>query len=114
MDLKCPGRRHVRTEPVVQSGPADPARDEVKFVLADRADYEWSRGVIRDYTLEKRCRRCCCRRFPRALRLEDLAAWMLEDALPARLQLQRTKSSCRPTGASVIPVKMRIVKTVYF
>ena len=86
VDLKCPGsgeERRNRWENLT----ALTARDEVKFVIADRADYEWTRGVIRE-----RLRGC-----PAALLLSpvhgklapaDLVAWMLEDRLPARLNLQ--------------------------
>jgi hypothetical protein len=99
MDLKCPGSGMCDRNLWSNLDLLDPARDEVKFVLADRADYEWSRAVIRDYTLEKRCAAVLLSALSGALPLEDLAAWMLEDALPARLQLNCTKSSGRPTGA---------------
>ncbi|HRZ16196.1 MAG TPA: radical SAM protein [Candidatus Hydrogenedentes bacterium] len=91
MDLKCPGSGMCERNLWSNLDLLDPARDEVKFVLADRADYEWSRGVIRDYTLEKRCAAVMLSAVSGALPLEDLAAWMLEDALPARLQLQLHK-----------------------
>jgi 7-carboxy-7-deazaguanine synthase len=62
-------------------------RDEVKLVLVDRADYEWARGLLREG------------RVPAGVPVllspahgtldpKDLAAWMLEDGLHARLQIQ--------------------------
>ncbi len=87
MDLKCPGSgmSHRNHWPNLEF--LDPKRDEVKFVIADRNDYEWSRGVIRRYTLEKRCAAVLLSPVWGRLNLEELAAWMLGDALPARMQL---------------------------
>jgi len=89
VDLKCPG-----------SGEEDrnlwsnldrlTSRDEVKLVLADRADYEWARAVVRERLAG---RPPAVLLSPAWGRLEpaDLAAWMLEDRLPARLNLQQHK-----------------------
>ena len=86
MDLKCPG-----------SGMADRNRwenlarlkraDEVKFVIADRADYEWTRAVIRDRDLPRRCG-VLLSPVHGAIDPRTLAGWILADALPVRLQLQ--------------------------
>jgi len=64
--------------------------DEVKFVLADRSDYEWAKGIVEEYFLMKRAKVI----FSPAqgfLPLRDLAGWILEDGLELRLgfQLQR-------------------------
>ena len=61
--------------------------DEVKFVLCDRADYEWARSVVEEYRLRVRCR---VDFSPVAGRLDPapLAAWMVEDRLDVRFQLQ--------------------------
>src|SRR5450631_4486846 len=53
MDLKCPGSgesHRNRWENLEHIGP----RDELKFVLADRADYEWMRDVVRERRLADR------------------------------------------------------------
>jgi len=86
VDLKCPG-----------SGEADrnlwenlavlTARDEVKLVIADRADYEWARGVIRERLAGGEAA-VLLSPVHGALPPADLVAWMLEDRLPARLNLQ--------------------------
>jgi 7-carboxy-7-deazaguanine synthase len=64
--------------------------DEVKFVIAGRADYEWSRDVARDRKLFDRCPVL----FSPAhgvLEPGELARWILQDGLPARVQVQLHK-----------------------
>lgn len=90
MDLKCPGSGEVeanRWENLDHLGP----RDEIKFVLADRRDYEWARDVIRDRRLADSGRPLLFSPVHASLNPADLAAWILEDALPVRLQLQLHK-----------------------
>ncbi len=66
------------------------ARDEVKFVLADRADYEWSRDLVRARGL---CGRCAVLFSPvhGVLDAGALGRWILEDGLDVRLQVQLHK-----------------------
>ncbi|MCK5145785.1 radical SAM protein [bacterium] len=64
--------------------------DEVKLVLSDRADYEWARSIIYKYALHKRSNTLLSVVAGR-LNPEDLAAWILEDELEVRLQLQMHK-----------------------
>lgn len=61
--------------------------DELKFVLLDRADYEWSRDMVRR---ERLAERCPVLFSPVHGRLDpaDLARWILDDSLPVRLQIQ--------------------------
>jgi 7-carboxy-7-deazaguanine synthase len=65
------------------------AQDEVKLVLADRADYEWARELVRD----PRLREATVLFSPVHGRLDAgaLGRWMLEDGLRARLQIQLHK-----------------------
>ncbi|MBI1302200.1 MAG: radical SAM protein [Phycisphaera sp.] len=76
--------------------------DEVKFVVVDRADYEWARGVMREHRLAERCRAVLMSpAFPQKKGLEilgcpgldprALAEWILEDRLPVRQQTQLHK-----------------------
>ena len=86
MDLKCPGsgeEGHNRWENLRHLG----REDALKFVVADRPDYLWARDVIRQRGLEERCE-LFLSPVHEALKPEVLAAWMLEDRVPARLQLQ--------------------------
>lgn len=90
MDIKCPG-----------SGMTDrmdwsnierlTERDEVKFVLTDRADYEWAKGIIEKYDLPSRCRQVLISPITNGLMPRDVAEWMLRDGLRARFQLQLHK-----------------------
>ena len=63
-------------------------RDEVKFVVRDRIDYEYARRVIEQYRLERRCAAVLVSPVHAIMPAKDLAEWMIADRLPARLQLQ--------------------------
>lgn len=75
-------------------------RDEVKFVLGSRVDYEWARSVIREHGLESRTRILLSVVFG-ALEPRHVVAWMLEDGLRARFQLQLHKFIWGPTAQGV-------------
>mgnify|MGYP001229765403 FL=1 len=66
------------------------ARDELKFVLADRADYEWARQIIDEYQLAERCP-LLVSPVQGALDPRQLAEWVLADRLPVRFQMQLHK-----------------------
>jgi len=65
-------------------------KDQVKFVLCDRADYEWAREQVARHGLAERCQVLFS---PSEGQLEPsrLAEWILEDRLPVRFQLQLHK-----------------------
>ena len=65
-------------------------RDQIKFVICDRRDYEWSRDTLRDMQLSGRCEVLFS---PSHGQLDPalLAGWILEDQLPVRLQIQLHK-----------------------
>jgi 7-carboxy-7-deazaguanine synthase len=90
MDLKAPGSgesHRNRIENIALLG----ARDEVKVVLADRADYEWARGMVTEHRLDAKVRAVLFSCVFGELEPNALAAWILEDQLPVRLQLQMHK-----------------------
>jgi len=73
---------------------------EIKFVIADRRDYEWARDAVRARGLASR--------FPvlfspvfGELPYEQLAAWILEDRLPVRFQAQLHKHIWDPARRGV-------------
>ncbi len=66
-------------------------RDEVKFVLADRVDYEWARAAIDQHDLASRAGHVLLSPVWNELDPKSLAQWILQDALPARLQVQLHK-----------------------
>lgn len=89
LDVKCPGsgmtdRMHWPNLEYVT------AKDEAKFVLASRADYEWARGIVAQYCLAERCTVLFSPVFG-SLDLRQLAEWILADRLPVRFQLQMHK-----------------------
>jgi 7-carboxy-7-deazaguanine synthase len=67
------------------------ASDEVKFVLADRTDYEWARTQIAELDLVRRVQAVLLSPVHGQLEPSALARWMLEDGLSATLQLQLHK-----------------------
>jgi 7-carboxy-7-deazaguanine synthase len=64
------------------------ATDEAKFVIADRADYEYARGVVTRHDLASRVACVLFSPVHGVLPPADLAGWVLGDRLPVRLQLQ--------------------------
>jgi 7-carboxy-7-deazaguanine synthase len=100
MDLKCPGSGEAHRN--LWSNLAHlTTRDEVKFVLCDRADYEWARHVIRSRDLASRVGAILISCAFGRLEPARVAAWMLEDRLPARLQLQLHKYIWPPDARGV-------------
>jgi 7-carboxy-7-deazaguanine synthase len=64
------------------------SHDEVKFVIQDRADYEYACDVLRRYDLAARARAVLFSPVHGVMDPKVLAAWILHDGLPVRLQLQ--------------------------
>ena len=95
MDLKCPGSGEVARN-LWSNLDHLTARDEVKFVVGDRADYEWARAVIVERGLGDRVRDGSLNALLispvwDATDLEELARWILKDGLPVRFQTQLHK-----------------------
>jgi 7-carboxy-7-deazaguanine synthase len=100
MDLKAPGSGESarnRWSNLEHLG----TRDEIKFVLADRADYEWMRAVIRDRDLKALTPNLLASTVFGKLAPKDLVAWVLEDGLPVRVQLQLHKYIWSPDATGV-------------
>jgi 7-carboxy-7-deazaguanine synthase len=100
MDLKCPGSGEAERNRWSNLNHLS-ARDEVKFVISDRADYEWTRAVIAEHALARRVNAVLLSPAFGRIDPATLAAWMLEDRLPARLQLQIHKYIWSPTARGV-------------
>jgi 7-carboxy-7-deazaguanine synthase len=66
------------------------SRDQLKFVVCDRADYEWSRDRVRTERLEARCQVLFSPSYQQ-LAAGQLANWILADRLPVRFQIQLHK-----------------------
>lgn len=89
MDLKAPGSGEVAGNRMSNIHWLSES-DQIKFVIADRADYEWSCKQLSDYQLVDRCGLLYSPVWGE-LAPEQLAAWILEDRLPVRMQLQLHK-----------------------
>jgi len=97
VDLKCPGSGEAERNRWENLGRLT-VTDEVKFVVADRADYEWAREVIRREALGDRVGAVLLSPVwgdPALVR--GIAEWLVEDRLPARLQVQLHKVVWSPT-----------------
>lgn len=90
VDLKAPGSGEVARN--LWSNLAHiSARDQLKIVIADRADYEWARACVIEHGLPARCQVFFSPVYAK-LEPRDLAEWILADRLPVRFQLQLHKS----------------------
>lgn len=100
MDLKTPdsgecGRNRYENIPLLTK------RDEVKFVLGTREDYEWAREQISRFDLASRCGAVLLSTVFSKLEPKLVVDWMLEDGVPARFQLQMHKFIWDPTTKGV-------------
>ncbi len=66
------------------------ARDEIKFVLADEADYQWAKQKLEEFHLTQHCG-VLFSPVQGQLAPKDLAQWILRDRLPVRMQVQLHK-----------------------
>lgn len=100
VDVKCPGsgeshRMHWPNLDLVAP------HDEVKFVIKDRADYEYARDVVRRYDLGARVAAALFSPVHGVQEPKALAEWILADKLPVRLQLQLHKYVWDPKARGV-------------
>jgi 7-carboxy-7-deazaguanine synthase len=100
IDVKCPGSGEAARNDWTNLD-ALAAHDEVKFVIADRADYEFARDVIERHRLAERTAAVLISPVHDVLAPQTLSEWMLADHLPARLQLQLHKYIWAPTTRGV-------------
>lgn len=89
MDIKTPGSGEAAKNRLENIGYLT-AHDQVKFVICDRADYEWSKQVMAEQRLAGRCEVLFS---PSAQQLpaRQLADWIVSDRLPVRFQIQLHK-----------------------
>ncbi len=66
------------------------AKDEIKFVLCSREDYDWAKKILDQYKLTEKCHVLFSPVYQK-LNATDLGNWILEDQLPVRLQIQLHK-----------------------
>ena len=100
VDLKCPdsgecGRNRFENIPLLTG------RDEVKFVIGSRGDYEWAREQIRSHDLGSRCASVLLSPVFGRIEPREIVDWMLADRLQARFQLQMHKMIWEPRARGV-------------
>lgn len=99
LDVKCPGSgmtERMWWQNLTQLS----AKDEVKFVVAGRHDYDWAVGIIERYGLTGLCPVLMSPVFE-SLEPRQLAEWILTDRLPVRFQLQLHKFIWAPDARGV-------------
>jgi 7-carboxy-7-deazaguanine synthase len=89
LDLKPPDSGEVAAN-LWSNLPLLDSRDEVKFVIASRGDYEWARGIVAEHQLADRCVVLFSPAWGQ-VSLPAMAAWIVEDRLPVRFQVQLHK-----------------------
>ncbi len=96
MDLKTPGSGEVARN-LLSNIEHLTERDEVKFVIGSREDYEWSREKVQEHRLAERCRAVLFSPIFGRIDPRKIVEWILEDHLPVRFQLQMHKFIWTPT-----------------
>ncbi len=89
VDVKTPGSGEERRNRYEELSRLQ-AKDQIKFVVCSREDYEWSRSKVRELALPERCAVLFSPSHEQ-LPARELADWILEDQLPVRLQIQLHK-----------------------
>ena len=100
VDIKCPGSGEADTNDWGNLERLQP-HDEVKFVISDRADYDFAREIIHRHDLSKHAAALLLSPVHGVLEPKTLSEWMLGDHLPARLQLQIHKYIWSPDQRGV-------------
>ncbi len=89
MDLKCPSSGMMKKN-MYENIDYLKKEDEVKFVIGNMEDYEWSKEIIKKYSLENKCEILFSTVFGK-LEPQTLVDWILKDNLNVRFQLQMHK-----------------------
>lgn len=89
MDVKTPGSGEVERN-LADNINAISKSDQLKFVICDERDYAWASDFVEQHQLHQRCEVLFSPSFEQ-LEARQLAAWILRDALPVRMQMQMHK-----------------------
>ena len=90
LDIKCPDSgmtEHMNWENLKYLGP----KDEIKFVINSRRDYEWSKDIMNKYQLDQKNLILFSPVYQK-MPADQLAEWILADKLPVRFQIQLHKA----------------------
>ena len=100
MDLKTPGSGECarnRLDNILHLT----RRDEVKFVIGSREDYEWSRAMVQEHDLAARCGAVLFSTIFGRIEPVEIVNWLVADRLPVRFQLQMHKFIWDPAQKGV-------------
>lgn len=89
LDLKTPDSGEAKRNRIENIALLQP-KDQVKFVLCSRADYDWAKAMVSEHGLAERCEVLFSPSFEQ-LAARELADWIIKDRLPVRFQLQLHK-----------------------
>lgn len=99
MDLKCPSSKMTEKN-LYENINFLKQNDEVKFVIGNREDYEWSKNIIDKFLITEKCTVLFSNIFSK-LEPVQLAEWILNDNLKVRFQIQMHKYIWNPTKRGV-------------
>ncbi|MFI5236700.1 MAG: radical SAM protein [Ignavibacteriales bacterium] len=99
MDLKCPSSQMEKKNLYDNLNYLKPT-DELKFVIGNREDYEWTKAILIRYDLHGKCEILCSVVFGE-IEPVQLVNWILEDKLDVRFQLQMHKFIWHPEAKGV-------------
>jgi 7-carboxy-7-deazaguanine synthase len=91
LDVKCPASAEAERNHWPNLARLRPNMDEVKFVIADRNDWEFSKKIIDEYRLEEKAGAVLISPAWGLVDLQELASWISESGLNVRMQLQLHK-----------------------
>ena len=100
MDLKTPGSGECARN-LLSNIAHLTRRDEVKFVIGSREDYEWSRAMVIEHDLTERCGAVLFSAIFGRIQPVEIVDWMVADKLPVRFQLQMHKFIWDPAAKGV-------------
>jgi len=89
LDVKTPGSGEMEKNLWGNLDNLKPA-DEVKFVLCNRADYDWAKNILSEHAINRKCSVLFSPVY-QDVNPTDLAEWILQDKLPVRMQMQLHK-----------------------
>jgi len=88
LDVKCPASGEAERNHWPNLRRLRPECDEVKFVIANQPDWDFARGIIDEYKLERRTKAILISPAWEQIDLKELAGWIAESGLNVRMQLQ--------------------------
>lgn len=89
VDLKTPGSKEMHRNLYTNIAHITP-HDQLKFVICDRADFDWSKQMVQEHELDKKCEVLFSPSYGQ-ISNRELAQWLLDEKLPVRFQLQMHK-----------------------